>query len=181
MQTAPRAAPGSASGIGTWGDIIFETPRASHRTLLVGVLEGEGIGPSVISAALTVLSALESATGHHFTIRYGGPIGIEAERSTGNALSEENVRFCEDIFENDGAVLAGPGGGRFVYDLRRRFDLFCKISPIRALHELAGANRLKLEHFQDVDILLVRENATGIYQGKAAPRGCEGEAVIEYS
>ena len=30
-----------------------------------------------------------------------------------------------------GALLCGPGGGRFVYDLRAKFDLFCKLVPLR--------------------------------------------------
>ena len=52
---------------------------------------------------------------------------------TGRALTDEVAEFCGEIFQSGGAVLCGPGGGRFVYDMRRRFDLFCKISPLRPL------------------------------------------------
>ena len=133
---------------------------------LIGVLEGEGIGPEVVHAALHALSALESIGPWRFEIRSGGPIGLTAQRRHGVPLTPEVVEFCETIFARGGAVLAGPGGGRFVYDLRRRFDLFCKISPLAAFPELAGACRFKSEHVRGVDCLMVRENVAGVYQGR---------------
>jgi 3-isopropylmalate dehydrogenase len=114
-------------------------PEAPPVSLAIGVLPGEGIGPEVIGAALTVLSAVESAGGARFEVRTGGPIGREAEVLSGRTLTEEVASFCADLFGAGGAILAGPGGGRFVYDLRRRFDLFCKISPLCPLHPTSAS------------------------------------------
>src|SRR6478672_5826300 len=117
---------------GRWTDAVFRSRRgAPAGALTVGVLPGEGIGPEVISVALSVLSAIEAANGARFEVRTGGAIGHDAERRTGRPLSDEVSAFCEDVFGKGGAILAGPGGGRFVYDLRKRFDLFCKLSPVR--------------------------------------------------
>ena len=106
---------------------VFEesipTPEPDHPFIL-GAIPGEGVGPEVIQSALKVLSALESLGPFQFDIRYGGPIGLEAEKHHGKVLSDEAIAFHEDIFGKGGAVLTGPGGGRYVYDLRRRFDLF---------------------------------------------------------
>lgn len=151
-----------------WSDHIFRTtkgPDDGSHPLVIGVLPGEGSGPEVIAATLHVLSALTAASGRRFEIRTGGPVGLDAEALHQRPLSDEVVDFCRDVFSTGGAVLAGPGGGRFVYDLRRRFDLFCKITPLASFDELGRAGRLKRRHTRGVDILVVRENAGGIYQG----------------
>lgn len=139
-------------------------PAADGR-YRIGVLPGEGIGPEVIGAALTVLRALESAGSLRFSIVTGGKIGGLAERRCGSTLSDEVVAFCDEIFASGGAVLAGPGGGRFVYDLRRRFDLYCKLSPLIPRANLIDSSRLKREVVEAVDCLIVRDNAAGVYQG----------------
>jgi len=169
-----------------WSDCLREAaaPRR-NSSRLIGVLTGEGIGPEVIDCAVEVLSAVTSVTGRKFNIEYGAPIGREAERGGGKVLPDEVIEFCRGIFGRGGAVLNGPGGGRYVYDLRRVFDLFCKLSPIKVSHELAGANRLKPEHVRGVDILMVRENASGLYQGKwtetRTARGRVAEHCFSYS
>src|SRR5947209_3662978 len=98
-----------------------EAGRGSRSARTVGVFKGEGIGPEVIAAALKVLSALETAGRAEFEIQMGGAIGREAEARNGS-LTADSEAFCENIFAGGGAILAGPAEGRFVYDLRRRFD-----------------------------------------------------------
>ena len=129
----------------------------------IGVLPGEGSGPEIVRVALDVLDAVASATGTTFAVTFGGPIGIDAERESGVALSDSVVRFCGETFAAGGAIFAGAGGGRFVYDLRRRFDLFCKLNPIRPWPELAGAGRLRVAGASGVDVMVVRENLEGVY------------------
>jgi len=119
----------------------------------------------VVDAALEVLRGLESAGGQPIAIERGGPIGLAAERTTGTPLPDEVADFCADIFGRGGAVLTGAGGGRYVYDLRTRFDLFLKLVPVASRFGLPGASPLRPESIGDVDLLLVRENLGGVYQG----------------
>ncbi len=149
-----------------WTDAVFRERPSSPGTLTVGVLPGEGVGPDVISAALAVLSAVVSGSEARFEVTIGGAIGRDAEAASGRALTEDVCGFCDGVFERGGAVLAGPGGGRFVYDLRRRFDLFCKISPLQPIAALMDAGRMKAQSVAGADILLVRENVGGVYQGE---------------
>jgi 3-isopropylmalate dehydrogenase len=142
----------------------FREVRPVERHVM-GVLEGEGIGPEVVSAALEVLAAVASVCSCPVDIERGSAIGLEAERVHGRALSDEVIVFCESVFSRGGAILAGAGGGRFVYDMRTRFDLFCKLSPLIVHDELLEAARMKPEHLRGVDIIVVRENCSGIYQG----------------
>jgi 3-isopropylmalate dehydrogenase len=139
---------------------------AKPGPIVVGVLPGEGIGPEVIGSALEVLDRVAGATGLRVEIREGGPIGRDAERACGAPLSAEVVRFCKDVFARGGAVLSGPGGGRYVYDLRKRLDLFFKISPLQIANGLPDASRLRSEALAGMDVLITRENTGGDYQGR---------------
>ena len=95
------------------------------------MLEGTGIGPAVIAATLQVLKSVEEVCGLKFELQFGGLIGEDAVKEHGQWLPDDTRQFCADIFQKDGAILSGPGGGRYVYDLRRYFDLFCKFVPVR--------------------------------------------------
>ena len=106
-------------------------PISGETRPLIGVLEGAGIGPAVISATLAALKSVEEVMDLKFEVRFGGLIGEDAIKEHGEWLPEDTVEFCADIFRLGGAILNGPGGGRYVYDLRRRFDLFCKFVPVR--------------------------------------------------
>jgi 3-isopropylmalate dehydrogenase len=157
-----------ARGVSRWSDAVCRgaNRRADEGRFLVGVLPGEGIGPEVTGAALSVLQAIEAVGHARFEVRAGGAIGREAELMSGRSLTEDVKAFCAGIFEQGGAILCGPGGSRFVYDMRRRFDLFCKLSPLKPLASLGGAGRLKAEFLEGVDVLIVRENVGGVYQGE---------------
>lgn len=133
---------------------------------VVGVLAGEGVGPEVVAASLALLETIESATGHRFEIRLGGKIGLEAQEASGQVLTEEVTRFCDAVFADCGAVFCGPGGGRFVYELRRHFDLYCKLAPLQPVAALADTGVLRPAAIASVDILVVRENVSGLYQGR---------------
>ncbi len=132
---------------------------------VLGVLPGEGIGPEVVGATLAVLDAVAEATGERFDVRVGGDIGTPARTRGGRDLSDEVVAFCRAVFADGGAVLAGPGGGRFVYDLRARFDLYCKLTPITPFSALEDTGVLRPTATRHVDIVVVRENRGGMYFG----------------
>jgi 3-isopropylmalate dehydrogenase len=134
-------------------------------SFVIGVLPGEGIGPEVINASLVVLDAIQSATNLSFSIRTGGKIGCEAQRETGHALAPEVIQFCRSVFADHGAIFCGPGGGRFVYDLRRQFDLYCKMVPLQPVGALQDTGVLKPAAVENIDVLVIRESIGGLYFG----------------
>ncbi|MGA3285475.1 MAG: isocitrate/isopropylmalate family dehydrogenase [Verrucomicrobiota bacterium] len=156
-------------------------PIHSNSCLLIGVLEGTGIGPQVVHAALEVLKSVEQALDLKFEVRHGGLIGEEAVAHCGQWLPEDTVEFCSGIFHHGGAILSGPGGGRYVYDLRRRFDLFCKFVPVRPVPELACAGRIAPQFLKNVDMLIVRDNTGGVYQGQWGDRATSKGRFAEHS
>lgn len=160
------ASPGAATGHLT-RTIPEWQPRSPRDPCLVGVLAGEGIGPEVVEAALLVVEAVTRAQRLPVTIlRAAAPAGGR-QRSW---LTSEGIEFCEQVFAGGGALFCGPLGGRAVYELRGRFDLYCKLVPLRPLAALADASVVRPERLTEVDVLIVRENLGGVYAGEFGRR-----------
>ncbi len=154
-------------------------PAGTH---LIGVLRGEGVGPEVVAVALDLLGILAGHTSRRIELREGGEIGLPAKLAGGRCLSAEVAGFAAEIFGEGGVLLCGPGGDRFVYELREEFDLFCKFTPIQPWPELRQAGAIKPEILDDVDILAVRDNMEGIYQGQwDSATDPAGHAVARHS
>jgi 3-isopropylmalate dehydrogenase len=148
---------------------------------ILGVIEGCGIGPEVVGATLQILAAVGQVLGLRFDLRFGGLVGEEAEARFGTPLPNSTLRFFEQVFDEGGAVLSGPGGGRYVYDLRDRFDLFCKFVPVGSGFPPAPAARRALEGAGRIDILIVRDNIGGVYQGRWHSRRTRAGRVAGHS
>lgn len=161
------------------------SPPGRQKKPLIGVIEGCGIGPEVIGGALRVLAAIEQVTGVTFELRHGGPVGETAEKQFGTTFPESTAKFFGDIFARNGAILNGPGGGRFVYELRQRFDLFCKLAPILPSPELVRESQIRTEDLNRLDMLIVRDNSGGVYQGHwklgETEKGKVAEHTFSYS
>jgi 3-isopropylmalate dehydrogenase len=135
----------------------------------------------VIDAALEVLESVRDRFGLKVILEFCGPIGLDAKRSHATELPEQVIDFCADIFKRGGAILSGPGGGRYVYDLRRRFDLFYKVNPLAEFSELGGVSRLKARSGPPADVLLMRENLSGLYQGQASVTRQDGWQTVAHT
>ncbi|MGA2866206.1 MAG: isocitrate/isopropylmalate family dehydrogenase [Verrucomicrobiota bacterium] len=162
------------------GETSGQQPARVSR-LIIGVLEGTGVGPAVIASALQVLKSVEQVLNLKFEVRFGGLIGEDAVKEYGQWLPEHTMEFCADIFQLGGAILNGPGGGRYVYDLRRRLDLFCKFVLVQPPPELARVARILPQFLKDVDMLIVRDNIGGVYQGQWGDRATDKGRVAEHS
>jgi 3-isopropylmalate dehydrogenase len=154
--------------------------RPDARPLVVGILRGEGCGPELIDAACNVLDAVAESCRLNFCIKTGGDIGFRSAERTGEFLTDEVAEFCREIFAEDGAIMTGAAGGRFVYDMRRRFELYYKLNPLRSYQELHDACRIKLVA-RPLDILVVRENLEGLYQGNSVEATSGGGRQIQHT
>ncbi|MFB6470001.1 MAG: isocitrate/isopropylmalate dehydrogenase family protein [Vulcanisaeta sp. AZ3] len=120
----------------------------------VAVIEGDGVGPEVVSSALEVLKAV--------SVRYGLNIeftfveaGDEAVKRYGEALPNKYW----PIIESSDAILKGPVGesaGDVVVKLRRDLDLYANIRPAR---NYPGVRAVR----DGVDLIIVRENTEDVY------------------
>ena len=128
-------------------------PSKTHKVTLI---PGDGIGPEVTQAVVRILEA----TGAKFEWeRFAA--GAEAFEIHGEYIP---VALYESI-EKNRIALKGPvttpiGGGfkSINVTLRKKFDLFANLRPIRNLPGLATK-------YPGVDLVIVRENTEGEYVG----------------
>jgi 3-isopropylmalate dehydrogenase len=148
----------------------YDPARVHH----IGIFLGEGVGTEVVPIAMSLLDVLAKATSRRFELHEGGLIGLPAKAIHGSSLSEEVASFADEVFAKGGALFCGPGGDRFVYEIRQRFDLYCKFTPLRPLPETREAGSVRAETVARADIVAVRENMGGIYQGVWEEEGSRG-------
>lgn len=131
-----------------------------NRAYQLVALPGEGVGPEVVEAALTVLMHL--ATLHGFSVRVVyGLVGEPALQRFGLGFPEATAQLCEGA---DG-ILFGAVSKAGLLELRKRFDLFANLRPVRPSKNLLHRSSIKPEKLDGVDILFVRELVSGIYFG----------------
>lgn len=122
----------------------------------ITLIPGDGIGPEVSRATLRVLEA----TG--VRIEWDEkPAGLVAFERFGDALPEETI---ESVKKNK-LALKGPtatpvGGGHVSANvrLRKALDLYASIRPVRSVKGVST-------RYEDVDVVVFRENTEGLYAG----------------
>ncbi|HVH10592.1 MAG TPA: isocitrate/isopropylmalate family dehydrogenase [Gemmatimonadales bacterium] len=119
------------------------------------LIPGDGIGPEVTSATLSVLDALGAA--FEWDEQYGGMSAVEQAGTPLPTATLESIR-------RTGLALKGPlttpvgGGYRSVnVALRQEFDLYANVRPVKSI---APGGR-----YTNVDLVIVRENTEGMYVG----------------
>jgi isocitrate dehydrogenase (NAD+) len=122
----------------------------------VTVIAGDGIGPEVIEAAIHVLEA----TGLKFDFEEV-IAGEEAIKAFGTPLPQETL----DSIKKNGVALKGPvttpvgTGFRSVnVALRQKLDLYANLRPAKSFEGVPS-------RYEDVDLIVVRENTEGLYSG----------------
>ena len=155
---------------------VFD-PAAVHH---IGVFLGEGVGLEVVPVAMRLLDLLAAHSDRTFEFHQGGLIGLPAKAQCGSSLSQEVTAFGEQLFALGGVMFCGPGGDRFVYELRARFNLYCKFTPLEPLPELRAAGPVRPEIAACTDIIAVRENMGGIYQGEWDETGQPGTRTASH-
>ncbi|TWG81720.1 isocitrate dehydrogenase (NAD+) [Cupriavidus gilardii J11] len=127
-------------------------PTAHASTIPATLIAGDGIGPEIMDATLQVLDAL----GAPFTWERC-EAGMAAVDRDGDPLPPATL----DSIRRTGLALKGPlttpvgGGFRSVnVRLRETFQLYANVRPARTL--VPG-------RFENIDLVLVRENVGGFY------------------
>ena len=125
----------------------------THQIVLI---PGDGIGPEVAAATTRVLEAAEAPlkwVEHH--------AGVAALETLGEVLPEATLEAVRE----HGLALKGPcttpvgkGFTSVNVQLRKRLDLYAAVRPVRNLPGIET-------RYQDVDLVVIRENTEGLYSG----------------
>src|SRR6185369_4297528 len=142
--------------------------RVHHR---IALIRGDGIGPELVDAAITVLGA---AAGEEYRLVFVEvDAGADTYRRTGTACSAENVELVRTGVD---ATLKGPVGlpdvrlpdgteaGLLGGILRVGLDLFANVRPVTLLPGVNSA--LAGRAPGDIDYVIVRENTEGLYASR---------------
>lgn len=132
------------------------------KTHRIAVLRGDGIGPEVIDAAVTVLRTVEKKIGAFKLNLSYGEAGLNSIGKFGTNVPDVTV----DILKQSDACLKGPmttpeqpeAPKSAALTIRRLFGLYANVRPC---FSMPNVNTVKT----DVDLVIVRENTEGLYSG----------------
>jgi isocitrate dehydrogenase (NAD+) len=137
---------------------VAEPTKQAHKITLI---PGDGIGPEVTDAVVSILEAAGAKTGCAFDW-HRHDAGADAFAKTGEYIPKA---LYDSIAEN-GVALKGPvttpiGGGftSINVTLRKKFDLFANFRPIKNLPGLKT-------NYPNVDLIIFRENTEDLYAGQ---------------
>jgi isocitrate dehydrogenase (NAD+) len=125
------------------------------QTIPATLIPGDGIGPEIVDATITVLEALGAPFEWDTQIA-----GLEGVKTAGDPLPPKTI----DSIRRTRLALKGPletpsGGGYRSSNVRLReeFKLYANLRPARTL--IPGGR------FDKIDLVVVRENLEGLYLG----------------
>ena len=137
-------------------------------TTTLAVIRGDGIGPEIMTATLRVLDALNAGLSYEFV-----DAGMVALEKHGELLPQATL----DAIAKHRIALKGPlttpvGGGfsSLNVELRKRFDLYANVRPALTLPGTKA-------HFDNIDIITVRENTEGAYLSEGQTLSADGQTA----
>ncbi len=126
----------------------------THRITL---LPGDGIGPEVVQATLTVLDA----TGVALEWDVHDKVGADAMEEYGVPLPEpvvESIKANKIALKGPITTPVGKGFKSVNVQLRQKLDLYASVRPCRTVPGIQT-------RFENVDLTIFRENTEGLYSG----------------
>lgn len=129
----------------------------------VTVIPGDGIGPSITKATISILHAVDAGLDFDFQ-----EAGITAYEKCGELVPQstlDSIRENKIALKGPITTSVGEGFRSINVALRQAFNLYANVRPVETF---PGT----LSRFEDVDLITVRENTEGMYSG-------EGQIVTE--
>ncbi|MFP2770504.1 isocitrate dehydrogenase [Oceanisphaera sp. KMM 10153] len=127
----------------------------------ITVIPGDGIGPSIIDAALQILD--HAGCNFHYDYADAGLMALEKH---GELLPKSTL----DLIAQNKITLKGPlttpvGGGftSINVSLRKHFRLYANVRPVVSFEGTKS-------RFENIDIITIRENTEGMYSGAGQKR-----------
>jgi isocitrate dehydrogenase (NAD+) len=122
----------------------------------VTLIRGDGIGPEVADAAVSILEAARAPIAFEEAV-----VGREAEKSEGDPLPERvlaSIRKNRVALKGPVGTPIGKGFASVNVRLRKTLDLYANLRPVKNVPSVAS-------RFDGVDLVIVRENTEDLYSG----------------
>ncbi|HEX6838411.1 MAG TPA: isocitrate/isopropylmalate family dehydrogenase [Polyangia bacterium] len=126
----------------------------SKRT--VTLIRGDGIGPEISAATLEILACAGAELA--FDEQIAGLTAVDKERDPLPRATIESIERTRVALKGPLATPKGEGYRSVNVALRQHFDLYANVRPVRTIHGVPS-------RYDNVDLIVVRENTEDIYSG----------------
>jgi len=130
------------------------------RTHKITLIPGDGIGPEVAAAMVSVVEAAGAQTGCSFDW-HSFNAGADAFTRTGELIPKALFASIEQNRVAIKGPTATPIGGGFSsinVTLRKKYDLYASFRPVKSLPGIKT-------HYPGIDLIIFRENTEDLYSG----------------
>ena len=121
----------------------------------VTLIPGDGIGPSISSATVRILEA--AGADIEWDSQYAGQAGVAKYGDPIPDATLDSIKRTRIALKGPLETPVGEGFRSINVALRKTFDLYANVRPA---HTIVKGGR-----YDDIDIVLVRENTEGLYVG----------------
>ncbi len=121
----------------------------------VTVIPGDGIGPEVTQAVLDILT--ESGADLEFDRQLAGVAALDQVKTPIPQETLDSIRRNQVALKGPLTTPLGTGFRSINVALRKEFDMYANVRPARSL--------TKGGRYEDIDLVLIRENTEGLYVG----------------
>ncbi len=125
-------------------------------TYQIVLIPGDGIGPEVTKAAQRVVEA--TGIGVEWKTHLAGQSALDALGSPLPAATLAAVQDADATLKGPTATPSGIGFRSVNVELRQKLHLFANYRPARSLPGVSS-------RYENVDLIVVRENTEGLYSG----------------
>ncbi|PWW33255.1 MULTISPECIES: isocitrate dehydrogenase [Chromohalobacter] len=135
----------------------------------IAVLKGDGIGPEIMEATLSVLNALDCGLQYEFL-----DAGLTAQETHGQPMPADTIaaiRKHRIALKGPLTTPIGSGISSLNVQLRREFDLYANVRP--AISFPGTRSR-----YDNIDLITVRENTEGAYLSDGQSLSDDGETAF---
>jgi len=126
----------------------------SKRT--VTLIRGDGIGPEISAATLEILEC--AGAGLEFDEQIAGLAAVDKEKDPLPQHTIDSIERTRLALKGPLATPSGAGYRSVNVALRQHFDLYANVRPVRTIQGVPS-------RYENVDLIVVRENTEDIYSG----------------
>jgi isocitrate dehydrogenase (NAD+) len=131
----------------------------------VTLIPGDGIGPAITEAVVRVVEA--TGAGIEWDRQEAGVAALESRSTPIPDETLESIRRNRVALKGPLTTPVGVGFRSINVALRKEFDLYANVRPVHTI--------LPEYRYQDIDLVLIRENTEGLYSGVEHYVGIAGD------
>ncbi len=131
----------------------------------ITVIPGDGIGPEVTDATLEILKA--AGADLEYDIQQAGLIALQELRNPLPQITLDSAEKNRILLKGPLTTPSGSGFRSINVELRKLYDLYANVRPVRTI--VPGGR------YDDIDLVLIRENTEGLYVGVEHYIGMHGD------